>query len=190
MVAGVDEAGRGPLAGPVMAAAVVLPAGFSRSELRDSKALSPKARERAFSLVTLNALAFAVGHSTPEEIDRINILQASLLAMRRAVEKLEPAPDFLYIDGNRTIPTPQGVPWGTIRQEAIISGDSRCVSVMAASILAKVTRDRLMLEYDRVYPGYGFASHKGYPTKAHLAALSALGPSPIHRKTFRGVPPG
>ena len=190
MVAGVDEAGRGPLAGPVMAAAVVLPSGFSPPEIRDSKALSPKARERAFSLVTLNALAFAVGDSTPEEIDRINILQASLLAMRRAVEKLDPAPDFLYIDGKLTIPPPQGAPWGAIRQEAIVSGDSRCVSVMAASILAKVTRDRLMLEYDRAYPGYGFASHKGYPTKAHLAALSALGPSPIHRKTFRGVSPG
>ncbi|MGA6992559.1 MAG: ribonuclease HII [Candidatus Deferrimicrobiaceae bacterium] len=189
-VAGVDEAGRGPLAGPVMAAAVVLPPGFTRPEIRDSKALSPKARERAFSLITSNALAFAVGHSTPEEIDRINILKASLLAMRRAVEKLLPVPDYLYIDGNITIPPVEGGPWGVIRQEAVISGDSRCVSVMAASILAKVTRDRLMLEYDRVYPGYGFASHKGYPTKAHLAALAVLGPSPIHRKTFRGVLPG
>jgi len=188
-VAGVDEAGRGPLAGPVMAAAVVLPPGFTRPEIRDSKALSPKARERAFFLITSNALAFAVGHSTPEEIDRINILKASLLAMRRAVEKLSPVPDFLYIDGNLTIPSAEGGPWGVIRQEAVIYGDSRCVSVMAASILAKVTRDRLMLEYDRVYPGYGFASHKGYPTKAHLAALALLGPSPIHRKTFRGVLP-
>lgn len=189
-MAGVDEAGRGPLAGPVMAAAVVLPPGFTRPEIRDSKALSPKARERAFFLITSNALAFAVGHSTPEEIDRINILKASLLAMRRAVEKLSPVPDFLYIDGNHTIPPAEGGPWGSIRQEPIVSGDTRCVSVMAASILAKVTRDRLMLEYDRVYPGYGFASHKGYPTKAHLAALAVLGPSPIHRKTFRGVLPG
>ncbi|NNF83527.1 MAG: ribonuclease HII [Deltaproteobacteria bacterium] len=189
-VAGVDEAGRGPLAGPVVAAAVVLPPGFHRPEIRDSKALSPKARERVFFLVTSHALAFAVAQSSPEEIDRINILQASLLAMRRAVENLAPAPDFLYIDGNVPIPFPEKEPWARIRQESLVSGDTRCVSVMAASIVAKVTRDRLMLEYDRVYPGYGFASHKGYPTKAHLAALQTLGPSPIHRKTFRGVVPG
>jgi ribonuclease HII len=189
-VAGVDEAGRGPLAGPVMAAAVVLPPGYSSPEIRDSKALSPKARERAFFLVTSDALAFAVAHSTPEEIDRENILRASFLAMRRAVEKLDPVPDFLYVDGNLPIPGGKDGPWRAIRQEAVVSGDSRCVSVMAASILAKVTRDRLMLEYDRIYPGYGFASHKGYPTKAHLAALAALGPSPIHRRTFRGVLPG
>jgi ribonuclease HII len=190
MVAGVDEAGRGPLAGPVVAAAVVLPPGFHRPDIRDSKALSPKARERAFSLVTSHALSYAVGHSTPEEIDRINILKASLLAMRRAVEKLIPVPDFLYIDGNISISPAEGGPWAAIRQEPIVSGDTRCVSVMAASIVAKVTRDRLMLEYDRVYPGYGFASHKGYPTRGHLAALALLGPSPIHRKTFRGVLPG
>ncbi|UCD47878.1 MAG: ribonuclease HII [Deltaproteobacteria bacterium] len=189
-VAGVDEAGRGPLAGPVMAAAVVLPPGFKSPEIRDSKALSPKARERAFFLVTSNALSFAVAHSTHEEIDRENILRASLLAMRRAVEKLDPVPDFLYVDGHLPIPGGADGPWRTIRQEPLVSGDSRCVSVMAASILAKVTRDRLMLEYDRVYPGYGFASHKGYPTKAHLAALAVLGPSPIHRRTFRGVLPG
>lgn len=190
MVAGVDEAGRGPLAGPVVAAAVVLPPGFRQPEIRDSKALSPKARERVFFLVTSRALAYAVGHSTPEEIDRINILKASLLAMRRAVERLSPVPDFIYIDGNVSIPPAVGGPWGSVRQEPIVSGDTRCVSVMAASIVAKVTRDRLMLEYDRVYPGYGFASHKGYPTRVHLAALAALGPSPIHRKTFRGVLPG
>lgn len=189
-VAGVDEAGRGPLAGPVMAAAVVLPPGYGSPEIRDSKALSPRARERAFFLVTSNAVAFAVAHSTPEEIDRENILRASLLAMRRAVEKLDPVPDFLYVDGNLPIPGGKDGPWGAIRQEAVVSGDSRCVSVMAASILAKVTRDRLMLEYDRIYPGYGFASHKGYPTKTHLAALAVLGPSPIHRRTFRGVLPG
>jgi ribonuclease HII len=190
MVAGVDEAGRGPLAGPVVAAAVILPPGFHRPAIRDSKALSPKAREKAFSLITSHALAFAVAHSTPEEIDRINILQASLLAMRRAVEKLAPVPDFLYIDGNISIPPAKGGPWDAIHQEPIVSGDSLCVPVMAASILAKVTRDRLMVEYDRVYPGYGFASHKGYPTRGHLAALRMLGPSPIHRKTFRGVLPG
>lgn len=189
-VAGVDEAGRGPLAGPVMAAAVVLPPGFNSPEIRDSKALSPKARERAFFVVTSHAVSFAVAHSTHEEIDQVNILQASLLAMRRAVEKLEPVPDFLYIDGNVPISAAPDGPWRGIRQEPIVSGDTRCVSVMAASILAKVARDRLMVEYDRVYPGYGFASHKGYPTRAHLAALRRLGPSPIHRKTFRGVLPG
>ena len=189
-VAGVDEAGRGPLAGPVVAAAVVLPPGFHRPELRDSKALSPKARERAFLVVTSQAVAFAIAHSTSEEIDQVNILRASLLAMRRAVEKLEPVPDFLYIDGNFPITPAQDDPWGGIRQEPIVSGDSRCASVMAASILAKVTRDRLMVQYDRVYPGYGFAAHKGYPTRGHLDALRRLGPSPIHRKTFRGVLPG
>lgn len=189
-IAGVDEAGRGPLAGPVVAAAVVLPPGFFRPEIRDSKALSPKAREKAFRLVTSHALAFAVAQSSAEEIDRTNILQASLLAMRRAVENLSPLPDFLYVDGNVPIPPAGDAPWATIRQESLVSGDARCVSVMAASILAKVSRDRLMLEYDRTYPGYGFASHKGYPTKAHLAALRTLGPSPIHRRTFRGVVPG
>lgn len=189
-VAGVDEAGRGPLAGPVVAAAVVLPAGFSRAEIRDSKVLSAKAREAAFSLVTSHAVAFAVALATPEEIDRINILQASFLAMRRAVEKLKPVPDFLFIDGNRPIPAGGGTPWKEIPQEAIVSGDSRCATVSAASILAKVSRDRMMVEYDRLYPGYGFASHMGYPTRAHLAALRLLGPTPIHRKTFRGVLPG
>jgi ribonuclease HII len=189
-VAGVDEAGRGPLAGPVVAAAVVLPTEFHQPEIRDSKALSPKAREKAFRLITSNALAFAVAHSTPEEIDRLNILRASLLAMRRAVEKLVPFPDMLFVDGNFPIPPPEDGPWGAIRQEPLVSGDSRCASVMAASILAKVTRDRMMHEYDRLYPGYGFAAHKGYPTKAHRIALHMLGPSPIHRKTFRGVLPG
>ncbi len=189
-MAGVDEAGRGPLAGPVMAAAVVLPPGFTRPEIRDSKVLSPNARERAFFLITSNALAFEVALSTPDEIDRLNILQASLLAMRRAVEKLSPAPDYLYIDGSLTIPKATGRPWDALCQEAVVSGDSRCVSVMAASIVAKVVRDRLMLEYDRLYPGYGFSSHKGYPTSAHRAALRNLGPSPIHRMTFHGVAPG
>ena len=189
-MAGVDEAGRGPLAGPVVAAAVILPAGFHPPEIRDSKALSPKARERAFFLVTSHALTFAVAHATPEEIDRINILRASLLAMRRAVEKLFPLPDFRFVDGNFAIPPAGNDPWEAIRQESLVSGDSRCISVMAASILAKVTRDRMMHEYDRVYPGYGFASNKGYPTKAHRVALRMLGPSPIHRKTFRGVLPG
>jgi len=244
-VAGVDEAGRGPLAGPVVAAAVILPQGFSDPAVRDSKALSPAARDRAFSLIVDAAVSFSVAHATPEEIDRINILQASLLAMRRAVEGLSRAPDFVYVDGNVAIPPPASCPvasapkqarrprkkprgrplgaeteglfaalpgpggcslgaevgcphvrrpvpeaptvWCAIGQAAIVSGDSLCRSIMAASVLAKVTRDRMMEEYDRLHPGYGFASHKGYPTGEHVAAIRRLGPCPIHRMTFRGV---
>jgi ribonuclease HII len=181
-IAGVDEAGRGPLAGPVVAAAVILPAGFSTKGIRDSKALSRAARERAGSRIASEAVSFSVAHSTPEEIEEVNILRATLLAMRRAVERLSPPPDFLYVDG--TFKVPCAVP-----QETLVGGDSRCLSVMAASILAKVARDAMMEEFDRVYPGYGFSSHKGYPTRDHLAALRLLGPCPIHRKTFRGVLP-
>ena len=179
-IAGVDEAGRGPLAGPVVAAAVILPEGFHSTQIKDSKALTPKARKKAFSIVTAEAVSFAVALSTPEEIDEINILQASLLAMRRAVERLSHLPDFLYVDGTFPVPC-------SISQEPLVRGDSRCLSVAAASILAKVARDGMMVEYDRVYPGYRFSSHKGYPTRDHLAALRLLGPCPIHRKTFRGV---
>lgn len=182
-VAGVDEAGRGPLAGPVVAAAVVLPPGFPADGMRDSKALSPNARERAFLLITSGALSYAVGRAEPGEIDRINILQASLLAMKRAVEGLSPPPDFLFVDGIHPVPC-------AISQETLVSGDSRCLPVIAASILAKVTRDRMMVEYERLYPGYGFSAHKGYPTRSHLQALRRLGPSPIHRRTFRGVAGG
>jgi ribonuclease HII len=179
-VAGVDEAGRGPLAGPVVAAAVILPAGFRPEGIRDSKALSPAARKRAQVRIAAEAVSFAVALSTPEEIDEINILQASLLAMRRAVERLSPPPDFLYVDGTFTVPY-------AVSQETLVAGDSRCLSVMAASILAKVARDEMMEQYDRVHPGYRFSSHKGYPTRDHLAALRLLGPCPIHRKTFRRV---
>lgn len=179
-IAGVDEAGRGPLAGPVVAAAVILPPGFRPDGIRDSKALSPAARARAHSRIAAEAVSFAVALSTPEEIDEINILQASLLAMRRAVERLSPSPDFLYVDG--TFPVRCAA-----SQKTLVAGDSRCLSVMAASILAKVARDEMMVEYDRVHPGYRFSSHKGYPTREHLAALRLLGPCPIHRKTFRGV---
>lgn len=179
-IAGVDEAGRGPLAGPVVAAAVILPDGFRHPQVRDSKALTPAARRKAYALVTAEAVSFAVALSTPEEIDRINILQASLLAMRRAVDLLSRPPDFLYVDGTFPVPCP-------LSQEPLVRGDSRCLSVMAASILAKVARDGMMEEYDRAYPGYGFSSHKGYPTRSHIAALRRLGPCPIHRKTFRGV---
>jgi ribonuclease HII len=178
--AGVDEAGRGPLAGPVVAAAVILPEGYDHPLVRDSKALSPKARERAFSIICADAVAYAIAEASPLEIDTINILQASLLAMRRAVEMLAVAPDFLYVDGTFPVPCP-------LSQQPLVKGDSRCRSVAAASILAKVTRDAAMLEYDRAWPGYGFAAHKGYPTKAHYAAIRRLGPCPIHRTTFRGV---
>lgn len=179
-IAGVDEAGRGPLAGPVVAAAVILPAGFRSDLIRDSKKLSPAARNRALTLIASEAVSFAFALSTHEEIDEINILQASLLAMRRAVERLSLAPDFLYVDGNRPIPC-------SVAQETLVAGDSRCISVMAASIVAKVARDGMMEEYERVYPGYRFSAHKGYPTKEHLEAIRRLGPCPIHRKTFRGV---
>ncbi len=179
-IAGVDEAGRGPLAGPVVAAAVILPEGFRSGQIRDSKALTSTARKKAYSIVAAEAVSFAVALSTPEEIDEINILQASLLAMRRAVERLSPPPDFLYVDGTFPVPCP-------LSQEPLVGGDARCLSVAAASILAKVARDGMMEEYDRVYPGYAFSAHKGYPTRVHLAALRRLGPCPIHRKTFRGV---
>jgi ribonuclease HII len=178
--AGVDEAGRGPLAGPVVAAAVILPEGYDHPLVRDSKALSPKARERAFLRVTADAVAWAVAEASPLEIDTINILRASLLAMRRAVEKLALPPDFLYVDGTFPVPCP-------LPQRPLVKGDSRCLSVAAASILAKVTRDAAMGDFDRAYPGYGFAGHKGYPTKAHYEAIRRLGPCPIHRTTFRGV---
>ncbi len=261
-MAGVDEAGRGPLAGPVVAAAVILPPGFADPAVRDSKALSPAARDRAFLIVVDAAVSWSVASASAEEIDRLNILQASLLAMRRAVEGLSRRPDFVFVDGNVPIPPPvscpvasaprrqrrrkagTGVParrrpgsgarsagpggspfaasaglpfpappgpdgcvfaadagcvqaghavpaaptvWCAIGQEAVVSGDALCRSIMAASVLAKVTRDRMMVELDRAHPGYGFASHKGYPTGEHVAAIRRLGPCPIHRMTFHGV---
>ncbi|HEY7585521.1 MAG TPA: ribonuclease HII [Candidatus Deferrimicrobiaceae bacterium] len=181
-IAGVDEAGRGPLAGPVVAAAVILPHGFDPQGIRDSKALTSAARNRARARIEAEAISFSVAYSTHEEIEELNILRASLLAMRRAVELLSPKPDFIYVDG--TFPVPCDVP-----QETLVAGDSRCLSVMAASILAKVARDAMMEEYELTYPGYGFSSHKGYPTREHFAALRRLGPCPIHRRTFRGVLP-
>jgi ribonuclease HII len=181
-VAGVDEAGRGPLAGPVVAAAVILPPGFRHRSIRDSKSLTPAQRDKAYDLIAEQAAAVAVASASPEEVDAVNILRASLRAMARAVALLSPEPDFLYVDGNVPIACP-------VAQETLVAGDARCLSVMAASIVAKVTRDRMMEEADRLYPGYGFLSHKGYPTRGHLAALRALGPCAIHRKTFRGVLP-
>jgi len=179
-IAGIDEAGRGPLAGPVVAAAVILPAGFSLEGLDDSKKLSPSRRDSLFDEITGSALAIGVGLADHELIDRINILQATLAAMRQAVEKLQTAPDFLLIDGISQIHL-------NIPQKTIKRGDSLSASIAAASIIAKVTRDRLMTLYDTQYPGYGFAGHKGYGSASHLAAIAELGPSPIHRLSFRGV---
>lgn len=179
-VAGVDEAGRGPLAGPVVAAAVILPAGLLLPGVDDSKKLTAAKRDELFEVVHREALAVGVGISSAEEIDRVNILQASLDAMAVAVHGLRLPADYLLIDGIFKVPVP-------IPQRPIRKGDSLSLSIAAASIVAKVTRDRLMLEYDAQYPGYGFASHKGYAAATHLAAIAKLGPSPIHRKSFRGV---
>ena len=179
-VAGVDEAGRGPLAGPVVAAAVILPDGFDTTEINDSKKLSPKKRDRLHDHIRLGAIAVGVGIVDAGEIDAINILQASLKAMRLAVESLGVLPDHLLVDGNFKVPM-------VLSQEAIVKGDSLSVSIAAASIVAKVHRDRMMAEYSDLYPEYGFSGHKGYPTKAHKAAIELHGPTPIHRTTFRGV---
>ena len=176
-VCGCDEAGRGPLCGPVVAAAVILPCDFPIEGLNDSKKLSEKKREQLYTLITENAISYGIAEASPAEIDEINILNASMLAMRRAVEKLTVPADFALIDGNCSrgfdIPT-----------ETIIKGDAKSASVAAASILAKVTRDRLCAEQDKLYPEYGIAKHKGYPTKEHMEAVRKYGPSPIHRITF------
>jgi ribonuclease HII len=179
-VAGVDEAGRGPLAGPVVAAAVVLNPGQPIDGIDDSKKLSPKKRERLFEEINAKALAVGVGRADPAEIDNINILQASLAAMQRAVADMPLQPDFLLIDGLFKIPA-------ALPQEPLTKGDSRSASIAAASIIAKVTRDRLMQSYHESYPQYGFAGHKGYPTKAHKAAIRRFGCCPIHRRSFKGV---
>ncbi len=179
-IAGIDEAGRGPLAGPVVAAAVILPEGLKMPGVTDSKKLSAIKRELLFEVVMEKAIATGVGIAEPEEIDGINILQATLKAMLRAVDKLKTSPDYLIIDGINTLEM-------DIPQQAIKKGDSLSVSIAAASIIAKVTRDRMMLEYDKQYPSYGFASHKGYGSKLHRESIATLGPCPIHRKTFAGV---
>ena len=179
-VAGVDEAGRGPLAGPVVAAAVLFPCGLRLPGLKESKQLSPARREHFFRLIRCQAVAVGVGLIFPAEIDRINILQASLQAMAKAVATMKQAPDFLLVDGTFPVPLP-------LPQMPLTKGDCRCHAIAAASIIAKVIRDRIMVAYDRRYPGYGFAAHKGYPSAAHRAAIASLGISPIHRRTFRGV---
>ena len=177
IVCGVDEAGRGPLAGPVVAAAVILPPHADIPGLNDSKKLSDKRRRELFPVIQEQAVAFGIGIATHEEIDEINILQATFLAMERALANLSVKPDLALIDGNRE--KDFGIPVQTV-----VKGDSRSASIAAASILAKVTRDDMMLEMAEKYPGYGFEIHKGYGTKAHYAALTELGPSPIHRSTF------
>ena len=176
-VCGVDEAGRGPLAGPVCAAACILPRNLEIPGLNDSKKLSEKKRDQLYDVITREAVAWAVCLVDEKRIDEINILQATFEAMRGAVSRLDPQPDFCLVDGNRD--PGLGIPTMTV-----VKGDSRCAAVAAASILAKVTRDRLMTELDKTYPEYGFAVHKGYGTKAHYAALDAHGLCPIHRRSF------
>lgn len=176
-ICGIDEAGRGPLAGPVVAGAVILPKDCDILYINDSKKLSEKKREELYEVIMERAVSVGVGYSTPERIDEINILQATYEAMREAVSRLTPAPDLLLNDAV-TIPQIE------IRQIPIIKGDAKSISIGAASIIAKVTRDRLMVQYDAVYPEYGFASHKGYGAQAHVEALMKYGPCPIHRRTF------
>ena len=176
-VCGIDEAGRGPLAGPVYAAAVWLPEGLVLDGLNDSKKLSEKKREALFPVILENAVSYGIGFATEQEIDEINILQATFLAMRRAFDAMQQRCDYALIDGNRMPPLP-------VPGETIVKGDAKSPSVAAASILAKVSRDRVMLEYAKQYPEYQFEKHKGYGTNVHVEALHTYGPSPIHRKTF------
>lgn len=180
-VAGVDEAGRGPIAGPVVAACVVLPHGYSIAGVADSKQLSAAQRERLFARIQREAVAWAIGIASPREIEQLNILQASLLAMRRAVLRLSLTPQCVLIDGQFCIPRLN------LPQRAIVGGDTQEACIAAASVLAKVTRDRIMAELDRLYPQYGFAQHKGYPTPLHLERLLQYGACPAHRRTYAPV---
>ncbi len=192
IIIGVDEAGRGPLAGPVAVAAACLPEGVCPAGLDDSKRLTARRREALFDVIKDVAIAYHVALISPQEIDRINILQATFLGMRQCVETVGAALSAqgltvqrVVIDGKQRLPWPSGAP--PYPQISVIKGDQRSVAVAAASILAKVTRDRLMREWDTLYPHYGFAGHKGYPTVAHKAAVAEHGPSPVHRLSFRGV---
>ena len=180
LLAGVDEVGRGPLVGSVVTAAVILDPNQPIEGLADSKKLSEKKREKLFDEIKEKALAWHIAEASVEEIDRLNILHATMLAMQRAVEGLKPAAEFVLVDGNRCpdLPCPS---------MAVVKGDARHAAISAASILAKVYRDRQMAELEQEYPGYGFAQHKGYPTKQHFAALKALGPIPEHRRSFKPV---
>lgn len=180
MICGVDEAGRGPIAGPVVAAAVILDPRKIPAGLKDSKLLKPKAREALFETILEDALAVGVGEASVNEIDSINILQATLLAMQRAVSHLSIQPDIVLVDGNQC----PVLPYTT---EAIIKGDQKIVQISAASIIAKVYRDRLMLQLSRLYPEYGFDVHAGYPTKFHVSQLQTFGVTPHHRRTFGPV---
>ena len=177
VICGTDEAGRGPLCGPVAAAACILPEGFIIPELNDSKKLTEKKREELYTIITENAVSYAIELVSNEVIDEINILNAAQLAMRNAIKRLEPFPDLALVDGNvaRDFQIPA---------RAIVKGDATSPSIAAASILAKVTRDRQCIELDAAYPQYGIAKHKGYGTKAHMEALRKYGPAPIHRKQF------
>lgn len=176
-ICGIDEVGRGPLAGPVVAGAVILPKDCDILYLNDSKQLSEKRREELYEIIMEKAISVGLGYVSPERIDEINILQATYEAMREAIGKLDPAPDILLNDAVT-------IPQVTIRQVPIIKGDAKSISIAAASIVAKVTRDRLMVQYDEVFPEYGFASNKGYGAAMHLEALKRLGPTPIHRRSF------
>jgi ribonuclease HII len=179
-IAGIDEAGRGPLAGPVVSAAVILSPAFSVAGVIDSKKLSAKKRVQLYQEIYSQAVAVGIGIVDPVEIDRINILQASLLAMSMATNNLRPQPECLLIDGPFRIPS-------HLPQNPIAKGDTLSVSIAAASIVAKVTRDRLMEKYNEYYPQFGFSRHKGYPTRAHKEAIRKFGYCPIHRRTFKGV---
>jgi ribonuclease HII len=179
-IAGIDEAGRGPLAGPVVAAALIFSSKIDIAGLDDSKKLSPKKREELLPIIHGRAISYGVVVVDHKVIDKINILQASLLAMKQAVEQLQPVPDLLLIDGNQKIDS-------TLDQWAIVKGDSKSLSIAAASVLAKVTRDRIMEDYHKLYPQYEFHRHKGYGTKLHRALIEKHGPCPIHRSSFKGV---
>ena len=178
LVCGIDEAGRGPLAGPVYAAAVILPLGLSIEGLNDSKKISEKKREQLFDVICEKAVDYSIGIATEQEIDEINILNATFLAMHRAVEGLKTKPDYALIDGNQYPKIP------FVMEETVVKGDAKAMSIAAASILAKVSRDRFMLEKAKEYPQYQFEKHKGYGTKLHYEMLKEYGPSPIHRMSF------
>jgi len=191
-VAGVDEVGRGPLAGPVVAAAVILPQAFTHPEIKDSKMLSAKQREKLAPIIEQAALSWALGIVDVAGIDRLNILRASLTAMAQALHGLNRQADYVLIDGNQKIPLEVFAALATNQakppeQKTIVKGDQLCLSIAAASILAKVARDRMMVDFDAQYPEYGFAGHKGYGSAAHLAALRRYGPTPIHRRSFKPV---
>ena len=177
LICGIDEAGRGPLAGPVFAAAVILPEGLEDLGINDSKKLSEKKRDQLFDLIREKAVACSVACATEKEIDEINILNATFLAMKRAVEGLSVRPEIALVDGNRK-------PGTGVEEITLVKGDAKSISIAAASILAKVSRDRYLLELDKQYPQYQFAQHKGYPTKLHYEMIKAHGVSPVHRQSF------